>query len=79
MGRRELRDSKSPAVRVVVQQPAQTGRRGAARRGHFCYDTTATTTAAADSVSTDQRPTRQLCYEPHVSVREAMDPPLNIT
>lgn len=51
----------------------------AARRGHSCYDTTATTTAAADSVSTDQRPTRQLCYEPHVSVREAIDSPLNIT
>lgn len=49
------------------------------RRGHSCYDTTATTTAAADSVSTDQRPTRQLCYKPHVSVREAIDPPLNIT
>lgn len=51
----------------------------AARRGHSCYDTTATTTAAAHSVSTDQRPTRQLCYEPHVSAREAIDPPLNIT
>lgn len=47
----------------------------AARRGHSCYDTT----AAADSVSKDQRPTRQLCYEPYVSVREAIDPPLNIT